>query len=85
MCVLFACILTLLGLLVFFQWGLNYFTAGALLMVWYNFFWNILHHYLDNSLTPKSFLELAAVTLLVTGMLMGATNFRARVLGSCEL
>jgi hypothetical protein len=69
---------------VYLYWGLNYFTAGVFLMAWYNFFWGIVHHFLHRDhFDGKVFLELLLMTLLISVMMLGVTNFRARLLNVC--
>ncbi len=82
---LFSAIITLFALIVYIHWGLNYFTAGAFLMVWYNFFWNLLHHYAEKHLTWSGLMELLAVTIIASVMLLGATNFRSRISDTCGI
>lgn len=80
---LLSAIMALFALIVYIHWGLNYFTAGAFLMVWYNFFWNLLHHYAEKHLTWQGLIELFMVTLVASAMLLGATNFRSRISDTC--
>ncbi len=64
-------------------WGQNYFTAGGFLMVVYNFLWSLYHHYLDKTLTKKSFFELLVLSLIFAMMMIGVTNFRGEIIGAC--
>jgi hypothetical protein len=64
-------------------WGHNYFTAGAFLMVCYNFFWGVYHHQMDRDLTAKVFWELLLLSLLFGGMLVAVTNFKSAVVNAC--
>jgi hypothetical protein len=69
---------------VYVYWGLNIYTAGVFLLAWYNFLWGILHHYLEHEkFSWKVFAELFLITILVTAMMFGVTNFKARLLNAC--
>lgn len=69
---------------IYIDWGYNYFTGGAFLMIIYNFWWGLYHHYLDKTLTAKTFWELLFLTALLLLMVAGVTNFKARIIGDCR-
>lgn len=68
---------------VHFYWGLNYATGSVFLMGLYNFFWGIFYYYLRKRLNWQIFIEYLLVTLLICGLAIGVTNFKARILPYC--
>lgn len=76
-------IMAVVGYFVYFYWGYNYFTAAVFLSACYNLLWGIFHYYLDRVLTLKAFMEILLISILIAGMVISVTNFKARVLDAC--
>lgn len=78
-----AVIMALFSGLVYTYWGLSYTTGALFLMGIYNFFWGIYSYFLRGRLSWAVFWEYFLVTLLICGMSVGITNFRARIIPYC--
>lgn len=77
-------VLGIIAQFVYVWWGLNYFTAAILLAVCYNLMWGVFHYFLDKALTWRAFSEILIISLIIVGMVVSVTNFKARILGDCE-
>ncbi len=60
-------------------WNVNYFSAGLFMTAIYNFLWNILYNKMNKTLTLRVFAEQLTIFMLIVVMVLGVTNFRARI------
>lgn len=84
MALLIAAVMGAISYPVYIYWAYNYFTAAIFMTACYNLFWGVFHYHLDHALTRRAFLEIFLVTLLVVGMVVSITNFRAKILDGCN-
>lgn len=69
---------------IYINWGYNYFTAAVFMAAVYNLFWGTFHYKIDKILTPKAFLEILFVAVLISAMVFSVTNFQAKIEGACK-
>lgn len=72
-----------LALGIYRYWGYNNLTGAVFLTAFYNLFWGLFHHSLENTLTRRVFWELIFVSLFIALMAVSVTNFRAQILPAC--
>jgi hypothetical protein len=78
-----AAIITVFSGLVFVYWGLSNPTAALFLLGLYNFFWGVYSYHLRKRLSWAIFMEHLLITVLITGLSFGTTNFKAQLLPYC--
>lgn len=81
---LIAFVMAFLGKVVLVYWGYNHFTAAVFMATCYNFMWGIFHRQLDKALTLKALVEIILVSLIILGMVVSVTNFRAQLIDDCQ-
>jgi len=77
--VLISCALTLIAVLVYHNWNVNYFSAGLFMTAFYNYLWGMLYHTIKKNLTWRRFYEQTALFFLIVVMVFGVTDFKARI------
>lgn len=65
--------------LIYNFWGLNYLTAGLVILAVYNSLWGMLHHHLEKTLTKKLAFEYLAMLVLVLSFLVASHDFTPRI------
>lgn len=70
----------LVALWVYTHWNSEYFTAGLVMLAFYNFFWGLLHHYLDKTLSKKVVWEYLLMMFLVVSFVLASHNFNQKVI-----
>lgn len=78
--IIIAAIISLVSALVYYYWGTNYLSGGLVLLSIYNMLWGIFHHYLDQKLNRRIFLEYVLMMILILSFLFASHDFRPQVL-----
>lgn len=73
-----------LGYFVYLFWSYNNITAAVFLTAFYNLFWGVFHHALENTLGRQVFWEVVIVSLFIAALAVSITNFRAQILPGCS-
>lgn len=76
---MFATLMTLVFAAVFQKWNVNYYTAGLMIGVIYNGAWNVLHRYLDRTLTRKILWEYAFMLIVLVSLILATHDFQGRI------
>ena len=77
-------VMGIVGYGVYVWWGYNNFTAAVFMAACYNLMWGVFHYSLDKALTPRALLEILVISLIIIGMILEVTNFKARILDGCQ-
>lgn len=81
---LIGCLMGVTGYFMVMYWGYNYFSGAVFMSVIYNLMWGTFHYHLDRALTWKVFWEIFAIGIIIAAMVFSTTNFRAKILDSCQ-
>ncbi len=60
-------------------WNVNYFSAGLFMTAVYNFLWNVFYHRINKTLNLRVLGEQLTIFILIVVMVLGVTNFKARI------
>lgn len=76
---LFALAVTVIFGAVYQYWGINYYIAGVLVVVFYNTFWGILHKYLEKTLTSRVLIEYVFMLVVLASLILATQNNYGRI------
>ncbi|MEK7075388.1 MAG: hypothetical protein AAB948_01135 [Patescibacteria group bacterium] len=60
-------------------WNVNYFSAGLFMTAVYNLLWNLFYNKINNTLSARVLAEQVTIFVLIVVMVLGVTNFKARI------
>lgn len=76
---MFSTLVTLVFVLIFQSWNVNYYTAGLFVVVVYTACWSVIHKYLDNELTWPVFWEHLFMLVVLISIILSTHDFQGRI------